>query len=342
MKVAKLYSFEDIRIEDMPIPDIGSGDALVRVKACGICSGDVMPWHIKKKSPLVLGHEPAGEIVKVGNRVKDFKPKDRVFFHHHTPCFKCKYCKRRDYVQCSAWRESGIVPGGIAEYVLIPEINLKGDTLLLPEKISFEEATFIEPSACVVKSMERAKIRDGDTVLVIGLGAMGQLHIMLAKKYGAGKIIGADRVPYRLNCAKESGADIIIDISTLNLIDAVNKATNGYMADLVIVGPGSVEAMSQGIACAGRGGTVLFFTPTNPGDILQINPNEIYFKDINIVTSYSCGPDDTREALDLIKHGIVNAKKLVTHRFPIERTAEAFKLTAEAKNSLKVLITMEH
>lgn len=338
MKVAKLYSFEDIRIEDMPIPDIGSGDALVRVRACGICSGDVMPWYIEKKSPLVLGHEPAGEIVKVGSKVKNFMPNDRVFFHHHAPCFICKYCKRGDYVQCNTWMQSKIIPGGISEYVLIPEINLQGDTLLLPEKVSFEEATLIEPVACVVKGLKRAKIRQGDTVFVTGLGVMGQLHVILVKKYGAGKIIGADSVPYRLKHAKEFGAETVIDISCVELRDAVSKETNGDMADIVVVGPGDVKAMSQGISCAGRGGSVLFFTPTKPADVLQLQPNEIYFKDINIITSYSCGPDDTKEALSLIENGVINTTSLITHKFPLEKTLDAFKLTAKAKDSLKVIV----
>jgi len=340
MRVAKLYSFDDIRIEDMPVPDIGTSDALVRVKACGICSGDIMPWYIEKKAPLVLGHEAVGEIVKLGRRVNNFKPNDRVFFHHHAPCFTCKYCKRGDYVQCNTWRESKIIPGGISEYVLVPEINLQGDTLLLPEEVSFEEATLIEPVACVVKSLKRAKIREGDNVLVIGLGIMGQLHIMLAKKHGAGKIIGADSVSYRLKRAKESGANTVIDISNVELIDAVDKATNGDMADIVVVGPGDVKAMLQGISCTGRGGSVLFFTPTKPEEVLELQSNEIYFKDINIITSYSCGPDDTKEALNLIADGVINAARLITHRFPLEKASDAFKLTAKAQSSLKVIVVL--
>ncbi len=341
MKVARLYNFEDIRIEEMPIPDIGDGDALVRVKACGICSGDVMPWYIEKKAPLVLGHEAVGEIVELGKEVRgeDKKVGDRVFFHHHAPCFICRYCKRGDYVQCSTWKESKIIPGGISEYVLIPEVNLKGDTLLLSERMSFEQATLIEPLACVVKGLKRAKIREGDTVLVIGLGIMGQLHIVLAKKYGAKKIIGADRVNYRLEHAKESGADEVIDVSGIELMDGVYRATNGDMADIVVVGPGNIEAMSLGISCAGRGGSVLFFTPARPGDVLHLRPDDIYFKDINIITSYSCGPDDTKEALNLILEGIVDTKRFITHKFPLEKTQDAFRLTAKTKESLKVIIT---
>jgi L-iditol 2-dehydrogenase len=340
MKVAKLYSFEDIRIEDMPVPGIGPGDALVRVKACGICSGDVMPWYIGTKAPLVLGHEPAGEIVKVGRMVKNFKYGDRVFFHHHAPCFMCKYCKKGDYVQCHTWKDSKIIPGGISEYVLIPGVNLQGDTLLLQGEVSFEEATLIEPVACVIKGLKRAKVRQGDTVLVMGLGVMGQIHIILAKRYGAEKIIGADRIPYRLQHAKEFGAHTVIDVSRVEFADAIVNETCGDMADVVVVGPGDVEAMSQGIGCAGRGGRVLFFTPARPEDVLHVKPNEIYFRDINIITSYSCGPDDTKEALALISDGVFNTERLITHKFPMEKTSEAFRLTATAKDSLKVVVTI--
>lgn len=341
MKVAKLYSFKDIRIEEIPLPEIGPKDALLKTKASGICSGDVMQWYIEKKAPLVLGHEIAGEIVKVGNDVTSFKPGDRVFVHHHASCLTCMYCKRGDYVQCETWENTKILPGGISEYILIPQINLENDTLLLPDDLSYEDGTFIEPTACVVKALKRARIRSGDTVLVIGLGVMGQLNILLTRKYGAGKIIGTDMIPFRLKKAKEFGADNIIDVSKHNLIDSLAQLTDGKMADIVIVGPNNIKVMQEGLVCAGAGGTVLFFTPAKPDERLTIDPNYLYFRDINIITSYSCGPTDTAEALRHIEEGTVRAEMLVTHRFPIEKTAEAFRLTAEAKDSLKVLITFE-
>ena len=331
----------------MPVPKIGPGDALMKTKASGICSGDVMPWYIEKKAPLVFGHEPAGEIVEVGNNVKTFRPGDRIFTHHHAPCLICRYCRRGDHVQCETWKKTKIIPGGISEYILIPEINLKNDTLKLPENISFEDGTLIEPLACVLKGFKRAGLRgigEGDlslsnrTVLVIGLGVMGQMNILLAKRFGASRIIGADMVQYRLQKAKEFGADDLIDVSKESLVSSLKELTDGEMADLVIVGPNSVEVMQDGLSAAGLGGTVLFFTPAKPGEKLIIDPNDLYFRDVNIVTSYSCGPPETREALRFIEEGVVSAEKLVTHRFPVEKSSEAFRLVAEAKNSLKVLI----
>ncbi|MEW6408744.1 MAG: alcohol dehydrogenase catalytic domain-containing protein [Nitrospirota bacterium] len=351
MKVARLYSFNDIRIEDIPVPHIGPGDALIKTKACGICSGDVMQWYIDKKAPLVIGHEPTGEIVELGKELLSssgfslqpsaFRIGDRVFTHHHAPCFVCRFCSRGDYVQCETWKNTKIIPGGVSEYILIPQINLENDTLNLPDTLSYEDGTLIEPTACVVKALKRANIRQGDTVLIIGLGVMGQLNILLARKYGADKIIGADMVPFRLKKAKEFGADEVIDVSKVNLIDALKELTNGIMVDLVIVGPNSVDAMKQGILSAGAGGRVLFFTPAKHGEQLTIEPNDLYFRDINIITSYSCGPTDTADALKIIEEGDVRAERLITHRFPIEKTAEAFRITAEAKDSLKAVIIFD-
>lgn len=341
MKVAKLYSFNDIRIEDIYVPEIGPHDALIKTKACGICSGDVMPWYIEKKAPLVLGHEPSGEIVDIGKEVTSFKKGDRVFTHHHAPCLSCKFCRRGDYVQCPTWKSSCIIPGGISEYILIPSINLENDTIRLSENVGFEDGALIEPAACVVKGLKRARIKRGDTVFIIGLGVMGIINLLIARQYGAGKIIGADMVKFRLDKALELGADDVMDVSDVDLYEGLRDITKGDMAEMVIVGPNSAEAMTQGIKCVRPGGQALLFTPAKPDEKLVLDPNYLYFNDISIIPSYSCGPADTADAYELIEKGVVTAGKIVTHRFPIEKTAEAFRLTAEAKDSLKSLIVFE-
>jgi L-iditol 2-dehydrogenase len=341
MKVARLYSFDDIRIEDDAVPEVGPGEALLRTRACGICSGDVMPWYIEKKAPLVLGHEPSGEIVEVGKEVTSVAKGDRVFVHHHAPCFVCKYCRRGDYVQCETWRSSRIIPGGVSEYVLIPSVNLENDTLSLSGGMSFEDGALIEPAACVVKGLKRAAVRRGDTVLVIGLGVMGIMNVAIARHFGAGRVIGADMVKFRLEKAIEAGADDVIDVSARDLAEALGEITKGEMAELVIVGPNSAEVMMRGMRCVRPGGQVLFFTPAKPGEKLLVDPNHLYFNDINIITSYSCGPADTADALELIEKGVISAARIVTHRFPVEKTGEAFRLTAAAGDSLKCMIVFD-
>jgi len=341
MKVARLYSFDDIRIEDMPVPEPGPREALLRTRASGICSGDVMPWYIEKKAPLVVGHEPAGDIVRVGPDVRSFREGERVFVHHHAPCFLCPRCRRGDFVQCETWRLSSIIPGGVAEYVLIPEVNLENDTLSLPDGVTYEDGAIVEPLACVVKGLKRARVMRGDTALVIGLGFMGMLNLQALKRYGAARVIGADMVPWRIEKAMELGADSVIDVSQGALHQQLAEITEGHMANIVIVGPGSIEALEEGIKCAAPGATVLMFTPVNPEERLTLDMNRLYFNDITLVTSYSCGPTDTADAMDILRSGKIKADKLITHRFSIEAAAEAFRLTAEGRDSLKCMVVFD-
>lgn len=338
MKVARIYDFNDIRIEEMPVPEVGPREALVKVKACGICSGDVTPWYIKKKAPIVLGHEPAGVIAAIGSEVEGYKVGDRVFVHHHAPCFTCKKCRRGFYSMCKTWKESRIYPGGISEYFLVPELNLRNDTLKLPDGVSFEAGALIEPTACSIKAFKRAGIRGGERVLQIGLGIMGQLNVLLARHYGAKQIIGADLLDSRCELARRLGADATVNVSRESLKDSVERLTDGEMADIVIVGPPKTDVMRLGIECAGKGSTVVFFMGSAPGERMEIEPYHLYFNEITLVSSYSCGPYDTREALDLIEQGVIRADDLITDRFSLEQTPLGFAKMAELRDTLKAVI----
>ena len=338
MKVARLYSSSDIRFEEEPVPQVGPGEALVRTRACGICSGDVMGWYIEKKAPIVFGHEPAGEVLEVGPGVSDFQAGDRVFIHHHAPCFSCRACQRGQFVQCATWRSSRIVPGGMAEYFLVPQENLSGDTLRLPPDLSFADGSLIEPAACSVKALRRARLQAGESVFVIGLGIMGQLNVALARHAGAGTIMGTDFVPYRRDKALQLGADVTFDPAEGPVEDALRAYTKGEMAEVVIVGPGSIEAMELGLRCAAKGGTVVLFTTSTPDATLPVAPYDLYFNEISLIPSYSCGPNDTREALQLIQKGVVSAEKFITHRFPFAEIQQAYQNAAEARDSLKTIV----
>jgi L-iditol 2-dehydrogenase len=337
MQVARLYDFGDIRVEASARPEIGPTDILVRASACGICSGDIMPWYIRRKAPLVLGHEPVGVVEETGAAVRDFRRGDRVFIHHHAPCFECTACRRGEYVQCATWRASSITPGGMAQYFLVSATN-QCDTLKLPDDVPDLDGVLVEPAACVVKSLRRSGLRPGESILIIGLGIMGMMHVRLARHIGAGRIIGADLFERRAKRAEELGADVGLVVSGDNLADQVRELTNGAMADVVIVGPGSAGAIKTGIAAAGKGATVVQFTATPPEDEMTVRPHDLYFNETRLVPSYSCGPDDTRDALDLVRRGVLSAHDLVTHRFPLDKISEAYN-QAQKPESLKVVVT---
>jgi L-iditol 2-dehydrogenase len=337
MRVARLYDFGDIRVEEDRRPIPGADEILVRVRACGICSGDIMPWYIRRKAPLVLGHEPVGVVAEVGAAVRDFHPGERVFVHHHAPCFECAQCRRGEYVQCATWRATKIVPGGMAEYFVVGEHNRR-DTLRLPPGVGDADGVLIEPAACVVKSLRRSGLKPGETIVIIGLGIMGMMHVVLARHLGAGRIIGADLFEARARRAVALGADDGIVVSGDNLAAQVRESTGGAMADVVIVGPGTSTAIALGLAVAGKGATVVQFTAAPPDDELIIRPHDLYFNETRLVPSYSCGPDDTRQALELVERGVLRSADLVTHRFPLVRIGEAY-ATAQKPESLKVIVT---
>lgn len=336
MKVARLYDFDDIRIEDATRPEIASDQILVKTSACGICSGDIMPWYMRRKAPLVLGHEPVGVVAEVGSEVRDFHPGQRVFVHHHAPCFECAACRRGQYVQCQTWRASKLIPGGMAEYFAAAAVNQR-DTLPLPEAVSDCDGVLIEPGACVVKSLRRSGLQPGESVAIIGLGIMGMMHVLLARKLGASPIIGIDLLPSRVARGRQMGADYGL-IADDRIVDQVREVTAGAMADVVIVGPGSAAALQTGLKLAGRAATVVQFTTTPPEVELSLNMHDFYFTDLRLVASYSCGPDDTRQALALVESGVFSARQLVTHSFPLARFTEAF-ATAQREEALKVVVT---
>jgi L-iditol 2-dehydrogenase len=338
MRAACLDENLEVRVQEMAVPPVARDEILVRTGACGICSGDIMGWYMRRKAPLVFGHEPAGEVAAVGADVADFRPGDRVFAHHHAPCFACALCARGEFVQCEAWRAGKLVPGGMAEYFVVPAGNLR-DTLKLPDGLGIDAATLIEPLACTVKSVRRGGIGGGERVAIIGLGIMGQLHVVLARHLGARQIIGLDRVPFRLQRARELGADAVVHVDEESPAEAVAALTSGALADVVIVGPGSIEAMELGMSLAGRGSTVVLFTASRPDDRLAVAPYDLYFREIRLVPSYSCGPNDTRDALRYITEGVVRAEQVITHRFPLADAADAYRMAARGDAALKTIVT---
>ena len=289
--------------------------------ASGICSGDVMAWYIRRKAPLVLGHEPAGIVAETRGEV-GFSVGDRVFVHHHAPCFECGACSRGEYVQCATWRASKIDPGGIAEYFRVARENQR-DTLALPPGVGFPDASLIEPLACVVKSLRRSGLRAGDRLYVIGLGVMGLLHVLAARRSGRRGVCErlhrrAPRDRRRQRCRRFS--------SRRRGPRARQTAPTSSSAV-----PAAPQAMHGAIAAAAPAGTVVMFTPFPPDVPITIDPERFYFSDLRLVASYSCGPDDTRAALELIGKGIVTAEKIGATLVSLDEVPRAYRELAESR-----------
>ncbi len=338
MRVAMYYSNNDVRLEEMVIPGVGDGEILVKIEASGICGSDAMEWYRINRVPLVLGHEIAGTVVEVGNGVSRFKIGDRVAVAHHVPCGTCRYCKAGHETVCDTLRKTNFYPGGFCEYVRVPSINVEKGTFLLPDKISFEDATFIEPLACVLRGQRLANFKAGGTVLIVGSGISGLLHVKLAKANGAGRIFATDISGFRLEAAMRSGADHAINAKEYSP-DLLKELNGGYLADLVIICASAENAFRQGLGSVERGGTVLIFSASGKDAQLPVATNDIFWRsEVTITSSYAGSPQDHFEALDKISFKKIDVCDMITHRFGLKDTGIGFKLVAEAKDSIKVII----
>ena len=324
MRILMYYSNADVRVEEMPVPKIGPGELLMRVFASGICGSDVMEWYRRDKVPLVLGHEVAGEVVEVGDGVTRFRPGDRIAATHHVPCNTCHYCLSGHHTMCETLlKGTAFHPGGFAEYIRIPAINVDRGVFHIPSGISYESASFMEPLACVFRGQKNARLKPGQSVLVLGSGISGLLHVALARALGAGLIIASDTIPYRLKKAEQLGADIAAN-SDQDVISAIRDANRGRLADLVIICfEGFIPLALKAVE---RGGTVLFFAGAAEGATISATINDIFWRtEITLTSTYAGSPHDCNTALKLIKAGAVPVEKTVSHRLGMEEAPGGFK-----------------
>ena len=331
------YRNDDVRLEEMPVPGIGPGEMLVKVHSCGVCGSDVLEWYRIKTAPRVLGHEIGAEVVKVGRDVQEYQVGDRIFVSHHVPCNTCRYCLTGHHTACETLHSTNFDPGGFSEFVRIPQINVDRGTFVLPEGLTYDDAVLIEPLACVVRGQRIAQIEPGDSVLVLGSGVAGILHIQLARLAGAGRILSTDVSEYRLRAAVRFGAD-----RALNALDdvpaAVRKRNDGFLADRVILCTGARPAIEQALNCVERGGTLLFFAVPPPGENVPVPMGRFWRDEISIRTSYAAAPGDIARAMELVRGRRVQTSEMITHRFPLAETQKAFQTVASAGESLKVLV----
>ncbi len=339
MRVAMYYSNNDVRLEEAPVPEIGPGEILIRVMSSGICGSDVMEWYRINRVPLVLGHEIAGTVEKTGAGVRNLKIGDRVAASHHVPCHNCHYCLSGRETVCETLRKTNFFPGGFAEFVRVPAINIEqGGVYPLPADISFDEATFIEPLSCVLRGQRLAGVKKGRTVLVIGSGISGLLHIQYAKALGAKPVAATDISKYRIDAAKRFGADHVFNAGEYS-VEKLKAANGGMLADVVILCAGAKSAVEQALASVERGGTVLFFAAAEKDLALPKSINDIFWRtETTLTSSYAASPKEHLEALELLRARKVNVKDMITHRFALADAGKGFKLVAGAADSIKVII----
>lgn len=337
MKAALARSPGRIEIVEMETPRPGPGEVVVAMKAVGLCGSDVHPWYVATKAPAVLGHETAGVVAETGAGVAHLHPGDRVFVHHHAPCGACRSCAAGEPVTCPVWKPSRLHPGGLAEYVRVAATSVSRDALILPPHVTFTGGAFVEPVACAQKAVDRALVRKGDAALVVGLGSNGILLGWLARLAGAGLLVGSDPDPVRRRFALELGFDVVVDPAAES-VPAAARAAAPAGADVVFVIPTAAAAVLSAVEAAAPAARVVFFSPVAPDTVWPIAPHTPYFKDLTLCFSYSSGPLETRRALELVASGALPVERLVTHRLPLARAAEAFALAEAGGEALKVVV----
>ena len=340
MRVLMYYSNRDVRVEELPVPKIGPGELLMKVVASGICGSDVMEWYRRDKVPLVLGHEVAGEVVEVGEGVVKFRPGDRVAATHHVPCNTCHYCLNGHHTVCETLlKGTHFDPGGFAEYIRVPAINVDRGVFAIPEGVSYEEASFMEPLACVLRGQKNARLRPGQTVLILGSGISGLLHVGLARALGAGLVMAADTIAYRLEKALKMGAHVALNADE-DLVSAVRHANEGRLADLVIICfDGFIPLAFKTVE---KGGTILFFAGAGEGDTIPVPINDIFWRtEITLTSTYAGAPSDCREALNLIRAGAVPIQETITGKLPLEEASAGFKMVCSPTEHECIKVILE-
>jgi L-iditol 2-dehydrogenase len=336
-RVAVYYANQDLRLETRPTPAVGGGEVLLAVHASGICGSDLMEWYRRPRAPLVLGHEVAGVVAAVGGAAGDLRLGDRIVATHHVPCLSCRYCTRGHETACEMLRTTGFDPGGFADYIRVPTVNVQRGVLKIPDHVSDDAASMVEPLGCAVRAQRTMGIRAGDSVVIVGAGVSGSLHLLAAHALGAGPVCVADIQPERRRLAASLGAEHVLDAA--EDLGAAVRAALGHGADHAIVCAGHAAAVTAALGAVDRGGTVCMFAPLQPEERYPLPFNQVFWQHgVTLMSSYGSAPRDLHAALELIAGGRCDVDRLVTHRLPLGRIQEGFALMLGGRDSLKVIV----
>ncbi|MFQ5658085.1 MAG: alcohol dehydrogenase catalytic domain-containing protein [Candidatus Methylomirabilales bacterium] len=340
MRAAVYQGDGQIHLHTLPVPRIGPGELLVKVTGCGLCATDVSKVdNALVRPPAVLGHEVVGEATAVGEGVGGLSLGERVVISHHVPCYACHYCKHANFSMCRTFKASNIDPGGFAEYIRVPALNVQYATFPIPAHLDDEEAAFTEPLACCLRGVKRLNPLLYDTVLLFGLGSIGLMLLQVLKLYRA-RVIGLDPLTGRLAVAKTLGADFTLKPDDPELVQTVRDATEGRGADGAIMTAGRPRAFAKAIDLLRDGGVLTLFASDPRDTVVELDIHRFFFRELNIVSSYSPSTIELQEALTLLADRTVRVKELVTHRIPLADLAYGMRLFRD-KEALKVLVEME-
>jgi len=341
MKAVYVKAPDDVEIRTIEKPVVKSGEISVRMHACGVCGSDLEKIYGQYSQPSMrLGHEPSGTIVQVGENVKDLKKGDRVFVHHHVPCYSCHFCLHGNETMCQKYSETNLLPCGLAEEFVVPEWNVShGGVIKIPDAISFDEAAMIEPLACCIRAWNKIKIKKGDSVAIFGAGPTGMMHVMLSKVYGLNEIFCFDVNDFRLDFAKKFQITESIKSTDSKAHEKILSKTQNRGVDVVIVATSSLSAITQAIEFIRKGGTVVLFGVPSKDAKLQLDVSKVYSNEITIIPSYAASETDTIAALKLIQDNSVQVKKLITHRFDLIESKKALEYAHHGNDAMKIIIT---
>lgn len=345
MKAVSVIGKGLVSVEEVTAPKLmEDGDILIKMHACGVCGSDLEKVYGQYgMSSAKLGHEPSGEVINVGKSVNDFNVGDRVFIHHHVACYSCYFCRHGDYTMCDMYQKSNITPCGLSEQILVPEWNVShGGVIRLPDTVTFDEASFIEPLGCCIRALNKCNFQKGDDIAIIGSGPAGIMHVKLAKAFGAGKIIVLDINDFRMNFVKKYGdVHIFNSITDKDLTRKIKDLTGHRGVDLSIVATGSTKALIQSFEITRKGGKIMLFGVPSKGSEIPIDVSKIYSNEQSLISCYAASEIETNQALKLITEKRIDVKQLITHRFSINRADEAIRCAHEANDAMKVIVTSE-
>jgi L-iditol 2-dehydrogenase len=342
MKAVFVKGHSAVSVDEIEAPEMASdGDVLVRMRACGLCGSDLEKVYGEYgMTSGRLGHEPAGEVVAAGKAAKGFAPGDRVFIHHHVPCYSCHYCLHGDYTMCPEYQKSNIAPCGLAEQFIVPAWNVsRGGLIKLPDEMTFDEASLIEPLACCIRAWNKCDFQRGDDIVVLGAGPAGLMHVILARAFGAGKVFVSDVNDFRLNFAKKYGVETFNSMT--DFAQKIKEQTGGRGVDIAVVATGSTKALLQSFDMTRRGGKIMMFGVPPKGSAVSYDMSRLYSNEHSLIPSYAASEIETNQAIKLIAEKRIDIASLITHRFDIKDASAAIKCAHEAKDAMKVIVTSQ-